>query len=61
MSSPCGVGIPGRLDRDRSKVLSAGFVNVAGIPLGEVLSARIGRPVVLDNDGATWPSSESSP
>ena len=45
-----GVGIPGRLDRDRSKVLSAGFVNVAGIPLGEVLSARIGRPVVLDND-----------
>jgi predicted NBD/HSP70 family sugar kinase len=45
-----GVGIPGRLDRDRSKVLSAGFVNVAGIPLGEVLSARIGRPVVMDND-----------
>ena len=25
-------------------------MNVAGIPLGEVLSARIGRPVVLDND-----------
>ena len=45
-----GVGIPGRLDHDRSKVLSAGFVNVAGIPLGEVLSARIGRPVVMDND-----------
>ena len=45
-----GVGIPGRLDHDRGKVLSAGFVNVAGIPLGEVLSARIGRPVVMDND-----------
>ena len=45
-----GVGIPGRLDHDSGKVLSAGFVNVAGIPLGEVLSARIGRPVVMDND-----------
>jgi glucokinase len=45
-----GVGIPGRLDHDRGNVLSAGFVNVAGIPLGEVLSARIGRPVVMDND-----------
>ena len=45
-----GAGIPGRLDHDRGNVLSAGFVNVAGIPLGEVLSARIGRPVVMDND-----------
>jgi glucokinase len=45
-----GVGIPGRLDRDGRTVLSAGFVSLAGIALGEVLSARIGRPVVLDND-----------
>jgi len=45
-----GVGIPGRLDRDGRMALSAGFVNLAGIALGEVLSARIGRPVVLDND-----------
>jgi glucokinase len=45
-----GVGVPGRLDRDGRTVLSAGFVNLAGIALGEVLCARIGRPVVLDND-----------
>lgn len=45
-----GVGIPGRFDRDGRTVLSAGFVDLAGIALGEVLGARIGRPVVLDND-----------
>ena len=45
-----GVGIPGRLHRDGRTVLSAGFVNLAGIALGEVLAARIGRPVVLEND-----------
>jgi glucokinase len=45
-----GVGIPGRLDRDGRTVLSAGFVDLAGIALGEVLCARIGRPVVFDND-----------
>jgi len=45
-----GIGIPGRLDRDGRTVLSAGFVNLADIPLGEILSARIARPVILDND-----------
>ena len=45
-----GVGIPGRLGRGGRTVLSAGFVDLAGIALGEVLCARIGRPVVLDND-----------
>lgn len=45
-----GVGVPGRLDRDGRTVLSAGYVNLAGIALGEVLGARIGRPVALEND-----------
>jgi glucokinase len=45
-----GVGIPGRLDRDGRTALSAGFVNLAGVALGELLSARIARPVILDND-----------
>jgi glucokinase len=45
-----GIGIPGRLDRDGRTVVSAGFVDLAGVALGEVLAARIGRPVVLDND-----------
>lgn len=45
-----GIGVPGRMSRDGRTVLSAGFVNLAGVALGEVLRDRIARPVVLDND-----------
>ena len=45
-----GIGIPGRLDRDGTSILSAGYVDLAGLRLGELISASIGRPVVLDND-----------
>ena len=45
-----GIGIPGRLDRDGRTVLSAGFVNLAGIALGDILGERIDRPVVMEND-----------
>ncbi len=45
-----GIGIPGRLDRDGTTVLSAGFVDLAGLRLGERVSGLIGRPVVQDND-----------
>lgn len=45
-----GIGIPGRLDRDGTTVLSAGYVDLAGQRLGEVIGAAVGRPTVLDND-----------
>lgn len=45
-----GVGVPGRLDSDGGTVLSAGFVDLAGVALAEALSSRIALPVVLDND-----------
>ncbi len=45
-----GIGIPGRLDRDGTTILSAGYVDVAGLRLGDRIGAAIGRPVVLDND-----------
>ena len=45
-----GVGVPGRLDSQGGMVLSAGFVDLAGVALGEALSSRIALPVVLDND-----------
>ncbi len=45
-----GIGIPGRLDRDGASILSAGYVDLAGLQLGELIGTSIGRPVVLDND-----------
>jgi glucokinase len=45
-----GIGIPGRLDRDGTSILSAGYVDLAGLRLGELISVSIGRPVILDND-----------
>ena len=40
-----GIGIPGRLDHDGSSILSAGYVDLAGLRLGEALSESVGRPV----------------
>jgi len=45
-----GVGIPGRLDRDRTTVISSGYVDLAGVRLGEVVEQAIGLPVTLEND-----------
>jgi len=45
-----GIGIPGRLDRHGTTIVSAGYVDLAGVRLGELIGARIGRPVVMDND-----------
>lgn len=45
-----GIGVPGRLDRERTTVLSSGYVDLAGRRLGEVISGALGRPTVLEND-----------
>jgi glucokinase len=45
-----GIGIPGRLDRDGRTILSAGYVDLAGQRLGEVIGKAVGRPVTLAND-----------
>lgn len=45
-----GIGVPGRLDRQGTTILSAGFVELAGLRLGELIEEAVGRPVVLDND-----------
>jgi len=45
-----GIGIPGRLDRDGKTILSSGYVDLAGLRLGEMIGGRVGLPVVLDND-----------
>jgi glucokinase len=45
-----GIGVPGRLDPDGITVLSAGYVDLAGVRLGEIVQEGLGRRVVLDND-----------
>lgn len=45
-----GIGIPGRLADDGMTIRSAGFVELAGLPLGAAVGAAVGRPAILDND-----------
>ncbi|MFN8622828.1 MAG: ROK family protein [Chloroflexota bacterium] len=45
-----GIGIPGRVDRDGTTVLSAGYVDLAGVRLADEVAAATGRPAVMDND-----------
>jgi glucokinase len=45
-----GIGIPGRLDRDGTTVLSAGYVDLAGRRLAETVATAVGRPAILAND-----------
>ncbi len=45
-----GVGIPGRVDAAARRVLSGGFINLAGVSPAERLEAALGKRVVLDSD-----------
>jgi glucokinase len=45
-----GIGVPGRLDRDGTTICSSGFVELAGLRLGEIVGEAVGRPAILDND-----------
>jgi glucokinase len=51
-----GVGAAGFVGRDRSTVMFSPHLAWRDEPLGEALSARLGRPVLVDNDanGAAW-------
>ena len=46
-----GVGIPGRVDVKTERILSGGYVDLAGHSLAETLREIIGRPAFIDNDG----------
>ena len=45
-----GLGVPGRVDSADRRVLSGGVVDLSGVALAEVVEARLGKPVVVDND-----------
>lgn len=45
-----GVGLAGVIDRDRGLVRHATYSNWHDVELGELLSAELGLPVIVDND-----------
>lgn len=56
-AAACGVGIPGPLDPARRTLLRANHLpGWADVPIPELLAARLGVPVVLENDAncAAW-------
>ena len=48
--SSIGIGIPGAVDNGTGRVSHAVNLGLAGLDLGAELSARLGRPVRIDND-----------
>ena len=46
-----GIGVPGRVDSRRGKVLSGGYVDLSGQPVAETIAGLTRRPVFIDNDG----------
>ena len=48
--SGIGIGVAGRVRQCDGQVLTAGFLDLAGVPLGEMLEEQHGVPVVVDND-----------
>ena len=45
-----GIGIPGRVNAAAGLVLSAGYLDIGGLPLAAWLGATTGLPVVVEND-----------
>jgi glucokinase len=45
-----GFGIPSLLDRDRAVSLECVHLPLAGVPFRDLISERLDRPVVVDND-----------
>jgi glucokinase len=46
-----GVGVPGRVDAKNERILSGGYVDLAGHSLADTLREALGRPAFIDNDG----------
>jgi glucokinase len=49
---PVGIGLPGRIDVRANAAVTAGYLDIAGLPFPEMLGAERGRVVRLDNDAA---------
>lgn len=51
-ASSIGVGLPGRVDARANAVISAGYLDIAGLPVAELLCEATGLPVFIENDCA---------
>ncbi len=51
-ASSIGVGLPGRVDARANVVISAGYLDIAGLPVAELLREATGLPVFIENDCA---------
>ena len=49
---PVGIGLPGRVDPHANIPVSAGYLDLAGLPIADMLGSVPGRIVRLDNDAA---------
>lgn len=45
-----GIGIPGRVNAAAGMVLSAGYLDIGGLPLAAWLGGATGLPVIIEND-----------
>lgn len=45
-----GIGLPGRVDAGHSRILSAGYLDIAGLDLAAAVSSVVGLPCRLEND-----------
>ncbi|MFB2550188.1 ROK family protein [Ensifer soli] len=45
-----GIGVPGRVDPHRRRVLSGGYLDLSTLDLAGMVEERTGRPVHIDND-----------
>ncbi len=46
-----GLGVPGRVDAKTERILSGGYVDLAGHSLADTLRKLLERPIFIDNDG----------
>lgn len=51
-TAPVGIGLPGRIDGQRNRPVSAGFLDIAELPLPDLLGCGKGRVVRLENDAS---------
>lgn len=48
--SSVGIGIPGRVDAARGQIISAGFLEIAGLDLSAAIAKQTGLPSRIEND-----------